>query len=99
MPTMGVMRLDDARQFSLSLPETTEEPHFEKSSFRVKGKIFATIPEGGTHMNLVVDPDELVALLEQARDVFSQIVWGKQVKTDWVCVRLAGADRDQVCEL
>lgn len=27
---------------ALSFPETTEEPHFEKTSFRVKKKIFAT---------------------------------------------------------
>jgi len=30
------------RQFALSLPEASEEPHFEKTSFRVKKKIFAT---------------------------------------------------------
>lgn len=34
--------LDFFRSFSLSLPESTEEPHFEKTSFRVKKKIFAT---------------------------------------------------------
>jgi hypothetical protein len=41
------MRLATARHFALSLPEAVEAPHFEKSSFRVKGKIFATVPEGG----------------------------------------------------
>ena len=30
------------RQFPLSFPETTEEPQFEKISFMVKKKIFAT---------------------------------------------------------
>jgi predicted DNA-binding protein (MmcQ/YjbR family) len=30
------------RKLSLSFPETTEAPHFEKTSFRVKKKIFAT---------------------------------------------------------
>jgi predicted DNA-binding protein (MmcQ/YjbR family) len=30
------------RKTALSLPEATEEPHFEKTSFRVKKKIFAT---------------------------------------------------------
>ena len=30
------------QQLCLSLPESNEEPHFEKTSFRVKGKIFAT---------------------------------------------------------
>ena len=29
--------------FALSFPETTEQPHFEKTSFRVNKKIFATL--------------------------------------------------------
>lgn len=31
--------------YALSLPEATEEPHFEKRSYRVKKKIFATADE------------------------------------------------------
>lgn len=30
------------RKIALSFPEATEEPHFEKCSFRIKKKIFAT---------------------------------------------------------
>jgi predicted DNA-binding protein (MmcQ/YjbR family) len=30
------------QKLALSFPETSEEPHFEKTSFRVKKKIFAT---------------------------------------------------------
>ncbi len=30
------------RQIALSLPEATEQPHFEKTSFRIGKKIFAT---------------------------------------------------------
>ncbi|WP_294671687.1 MmcQ/YjbR family DNA-binding protein [uncultured Fluviicola sp.] len=30
-------------KYALSLPEATEEPHFEKRSYRVKKKIFATV--------------------------------------------------------
>lgn len=30
------------RELALAFPGTTEEPHFEKTSFRVKKKIFAT---------------------------------------------------------
>ena len=33
------------RQLVLSFPETTEEPHFEKTSFRIRKKIFATLSE------------------------------------------------------
>lgn len=30
------------QELALSFPEATEEPHFEKSSFRIKKKIFAS---------------------------------------------------------
>ncbi len=32
-------------EYLLSLPEVTEEPHFEKRSYRVKKKIVATVDE------------------------------------------------------
>jgi len=31
------------QQLALAFPESTESPHFEKTSFRVKGKIFASM--------------------------------------------------------
>ena len=37
-----MVTLETLRKLALSFPETTEEPHFEKTSFRVKKKIFAT---------------------------------------------------------
>lgn len=39
------MNQEQLRTLALSFPETTEEPHFEKTSFRVKKKIFATYDE------------------------------------------------------
>jgi hypothetical protein len=41
------MTQDDVRALALSLPEAVEEPHFDRASFRVRGKIFATLPPGG----------------------------------------------------
>jgi hypothetical protein len=93
------MRLDTARRFALSLPETTEEPHFEKSSFRVKGKIFATVPVGGRCLHVYVGPDERRALLEQDPTTFEEIVSGRRSAVDWIRVVLRSADRAQVCEL
>ena len=93
------MRLDTARRFALSLPETTEEPHFEKSSFRVKGKIFATVPAGGKHLNVNVDPDERLALVEQDPAAYAEIRWGTGPVPDWVQVVLAKADAAEVREL
>lgn len=93
------MRLDTARRFALGLPETTEEPHFEKSSFRVKGKIFATVPEGGKHLHVHVEPAELDGLVAASPEAFERIVWGRREVADWLRVTLAKADRDLVCDL
>jgi hypothetical protein len=86
------MRLDAARRFALSLPETTEEPHFEMSSFRVKGKIFTTVPVGGKCL-------QVRALVADDPAAFEEIVWGKRAMIDWIRVVLAKADRQQVEEL
>lgn len=40
-----MINIDVLRQFAMSFPDTTEEPHFDKISFRVKKKIFATFDE------------------------------------------------------
>ena len=83
----------------MSLPETTEEPHFEKSSFRVRKKIFATVPPDGKSLNVHVDPAEARALIEENPAAFEEIWFGKKVKTDWVQVNLAAADAVEVREL
>jgi hypothetical protein len=36
------------RRFALALPEAHEEPHFERASFRVGKKIFATLVRDGS---------------------------------------------------
>ena len=40
-----MVTIDRLRKLALSFPEATEEPHFEKTSFRVKKKIFATFDQ------------------------------------------------------
>ncbi|TGD57954.1 MmcQ/YjbR family DNA-binding protein [Flavobacterium humi] len=37
-----MIEIETFRKLALSFPETSEEPHFEKTSFRVGKKIFAT---------------------------------------------------------
>lgn len=93
------MRLSTARRFALSLPETTEEPHFDMSSFRVRGKIFTTVPPGGKLLHVFAGIEEVRALTEEAPDAFEVIVWGKRQVSDWVRVHLAAAERAQVLEL
>jgi predicted DNA-binding protein (MmcQ/YjbR family) len=38
-----MVSIDSARKLALKFPEAEELPHFEKASFRVKKKIFATL--------------------------------------------------------
>lgn len=40
-----MINIDVLRQLAMQFPDTTEEPHFEKISFRVNKKIFATYDE------------------------------------------------------
>lgn len=40
-----MVSFEQLQHISLSFPEATEEPHFEKTSFRVRKKIFATYAE------------------------------------------------------
>jgi len=37
-----MVTIETLRKLALSFPEAAEEPHFEKTSFRIKKKIFAT---------------------------------------------------------
>ncbi|NBB16909.1 MmcQ/YjbR family DNA-binding protein [Caulobacter sp. SLTY] len=51
------MTQDDIRALALSLPLAEEQPHFDRASFRVKGKIFATLPPGGEQLVLKILPE------------------------------------------
>lgn len=94
------MRLDTARRYALSLPESSEAPHFEKSSFRVRGKIFATVPPDGTSLNVRVGESEAHALRRQDPATFEPAMFGAtKIVTDWIHVNLATADAGQVREL
>jgi hypothetical protein len=73
----------------MSLPEVTEEPHFESTSFRVKGRIFATAPPGGEYLHIfVADEDrELPLLMEPG--VIEKLWWGGKVRGLRVTLRSA----------
>lgn len=86
-------QIDLLRKLALSMPETREEPHFEKTSFQVKKKIFATYDD---HLN-----QACVKLSETDQDVFSRIgktaiypvpnKWGKQ---GWTIIQLDQVNED-----
>jgi hypothetical protein len=91
------MQIGQARKFALSLPGATEQPHFDKSSFRVGRKIFATVPSGNEYLHLFLDGDEIRACIAQDPSVFEELWWGKRLVG--LRVFLPRADADQVREL
>ncbi len=93
------MRIDAVRKYAMSLPETTEEPHFEASSFRVKGKIYCTVPPDGGKLHIYADPLEAEALVAEHPAAYEHIVWGKKPRPEWLRIFLAHAEAAQVKEL
>lgn len=73
------MKLDQARRFALSLPEAREAPHHELASFRVGGKIFATVHPDGKHLHVFVDEEVREPLIEAEPAVFEPLRWGGKV--------------------
>ena len=89
--------LEQARQFALSLPEATEEPHFDMSSFRVRGKIFVTVPPDEVHLHVFVDVPEIEASVAEDPAAFEPLRWGQAIRG--VGVNLASAPAVRVQEL
>ncbi|HEY5026037.1 MAG TPA: MmcQ/YjbR family DNA-binding protein [Acidimicrobiales bacterium] len=70
--------LGQARKVALALPETTEEPHHDMSSFRVRGKIFATVPDDA-HLRVMVDEMEIRAAVAENPEACQEFYWGKRL--------------------
>jgi hypothetical protein len=72
----------DFRRIALSLPGTTEAPHFDRTAFKV-ARIYATLAPDGKSANLMLKPDEQALKCEVAPDAFSKIpnAWGARGAT------------------
>jgi hypothetical protein len=86
----------EARALALSLPEAVERDHHGRPSFRVGGKIFATLWSEG-RMNVMLDEGGILTAVERAPDACEQVWWGKRLAA--VGVTLACADRMFLLEL
>jgi hypothetical protein len=79
------------------MPGATEEPHFDMSSFRVRGKIFATVPPDGSHLHVFVDEAEVQAAVAEDPAAFEPLRWGQRIRG--LRIRLAVAPAERVAEL
>jgi len=84
------MRLSQVRKFALSLPDSTEQPHFKYTSFRVGGRIFMTAPPGGEHLHIFVGDEHRQPALALHPQFLEKLIWGG--KAVGVHATLANAD-------
>ena len=73
------MKLATLRTHALSLDAVTEEPHHTYSSFRVRGKIFVTIPPEETHLHVFVGEEDREQALAIYPDAVEKLFWGSKV--------------------
>lgn len=79
----------DARALALALPATEEAPHHSALSWRVGGRIYATLPPGGAHLHVLFDPPSIDAAV--ARHPWAErLYWGERAVG--VRIRLEAAD-------
>lgn len=91
-----MVEAEDARALALSLPEAIEQDHHGMPSFRVRGKIFATVPDDA-HIRVMVDEGEVRAAVAEQPDACAESFWGSRLAC--VVVRLRNATPELLREL
>jgi predicted DNA-binding protein (MmcQ/YjbR family) len=67
------------RKLALAYPGAVEQPHFEKTSFRVKKKIFATLDEKNSMATMKFSPVDQSVFTDISKGAMfpAQGAWGK----------------------
>ena len=88
---------EEARTMALAFPGVEERSHFDTADFRVRGKIFATLPDA-ERLVVRIDPADQAALLSGFPTTFSAAAgaWGMR---GWTNVRLRLVDPDMLHDL
>jgi hypothetical protein len=91
-----MVTLAEARALALALPETGVQDHHGMDSFRVRGKIFATVPDED-HIRIMVAEEEILAAVAEDPAACAPFYWGARLAC--VVVTLGAADAALVEEL
>lgn len=91
-----MLSADDARSLALSLAGAVERDHHGRPSFRVDGRIFATLWDA-EHMNVMVDEPGIHTAVQSYPEACAEVWWGKRLAA--VRVDLARADAELLGEL
>lgn len=73
-----MLSTDQARELALILPETVEQDHHGRPSFRVGGRIFATLWTDRA-MNVMAGVERIRAAVEDRPDVCREFFWGRRL--------------------
>jgi hypothetical protein len=87
---------DEARRLALSLPKAVEQDHHGRPSFRVAGRIFATLWDED-HMNVMLDEPGILTAVQTHPEVCSEVHWGKRLAA--VRVTLSATDPHLLSDL
>jgi hypothetical protein len=90
------MTAEDARRLALALPDAVEQDHHGRPSFRVAGKIFATIWDELT-MNVMVDEPGIRTAVDTHPEWCTERYWGRRLAA--VAVDLPTAPGRELGEL
>jgi hypothetical protein len=91
-----VVSQEQARSIALELPEAVEQDHHGRPSFRVGGKIFATLWDE-EHMNVMLDEDGILTAVQSQPEACEEFWWGKRLRA--VSVKLDRASPSAVADL
>ena len=80
------MKLSTIRRHALTLEAVTEEPHHTYSSFRVRGKIFVTIPPEEDFIHVFVAEEDREPALAMYPDFIEKLLWGSKVLGVRICL-------------
>lgn len=88
------MLLSDVRRLAMANKGTTESPHHRYTSFRVRGRIYATAPVEGGLLHVFVDEEDRDRMVKLDPATYTILGWGQKVVG--LRVDLASADTDDV---
>jgi hypothetical protein len=91
-----VVSPEQARQLALALPEAIEQDHHGRPSFRIGGKIFATLWDE-SHMNVMLDEGGILTAVQAEPGTCQEVWWGRRLAA--VRVDLRSADEELLAGL
>lgn len=73
------MTLAEVRDLAMSLRGSTESPHHRYTSFRVRGRIYATAPKEGGFLHVFVEEQDRERMVRLQPDTYGKLGWGRKV--------------------